>query len=155
MGEKQTTYKLDRPYITNNGHGGVVYISVENEDRENPIAEMRIHQDELHPTEDGKIKRRKRTGYIGGDIGVLLSPDMEYDPGERIGGVITILESYDPPDPEDPTAFLKMDEGKIVRVNGRCVYRVEVYSYNAQQIDQLIEEDNNLNAGRAFSEGTR
>jgi hypothetical protein len=138
MNRKRKPYVLDRPYIASNPYDGIITLTWEEEG--NILAEIKIHQNEVWE-EDGVVKRNKRTSYIGGDIDDLLTPEMEYYAGERITGKCVIIESYEPPLPEDPEAFLKKDtEGQIVRVNGRCVYQVELYTYNALEQDILITE---------------
>lgn len=137
MNNKQQFYILDRPYIASNPYGGVVTLTWEDDQI---IAEIEVHQNEIYE-EAGKIKRSKRKGYMGGSIDDILSPDTHYYPGERISGKCVIIESYEPPVPDDPEAFLKIDkQGNIVRINGRCVYQLEIYTYNALEADIFITE---------------
>lgn len=141
--KEYSKFKLDRPYIVGNEYGGVVYIGVE--DNKELAVQIWVNQYELHGEEGEKIKKIKRTGCIGGtgrNVDVLLSPEMAYEPGERIGGIVVVKESYDPLYPEDPELNLKRDhKGNIIRVNGKCVYRTEEYFFKVdEEQDELISE---------------
>jgi hypothetical protein len=127
MLRERTNVRLYRPMIA-----GTMHIT-----SENPL-QLLINVKQMEEwSEDSKVKKAWRYGIITGDIEPMV--DMEFYDGMFVPGKVKVVESFNPPVPEEPEEFIKRDKsGNICRIDGKVVYRTEQYTNNPLDEDELI-----------------
>ena len=129
-------YDISKPTIADNKKGGTINISVEGPLNE-PVAIIQVNQYE-HWVENERVRKSTRKGYISGPIDRIS--EIGWVPGDTTGGRIVIKETTVCPDHQNPEVGLSYREGKIRRYNGKCVYRVEYYSFSINDQDEFIDD---------------
>lgn len=77
-----------------------------------------------------------RHGSVSGKMEDMFNLKLRI--GDTLPGRITAIESFQPILPEEPEQYIKTDiNGSLVRIDGKIVYRAEVYTQGDR--DRLIK----------------
>ncbi len=67
-------------------------------------------------------------------------PDLNYVPGEVLGGRILVIDQMEPFN-NSPFDYLKRKKGRLCYKDGKPIYRKAYFTHNKKKQDIIIEED--------------
>jgi hypothetical protein len=86
------------------------------------------------------LKQGPRYAHLVGDMDLMM--EIPLVPGQELTkGHIVTKERFEPWIKDDVLALLKMKNGKCCRKDGKVIYSYNYFTYNMDDVDEIIQED--------------
>lgn len=130
--------KNSKVRVTADENGTVIGVSQNNPE----YGYVRVEQVVTQVNDEGWLRLAKRSALLKGKVEDLI--EVGYKDGQELPGRITIKESFEPFNPENPDRDLKIagDTGITCRVDDMPIYRQSFYTLNESANDELIMHNN-------------
>jgi hypothetical protein len=99
----------------------------------------------------GFAKMKEVSALVPGTITDLKG--FGWTAGQTVDGNIRVVESLEPFNKKDPDKDLKIagDSGVICTVEGQPIYRRQIFTFNANLDDELVQHDNEDDIKAAYA----